>query len=128
MTTPLRPATTWRTWVLLAAAIVLELAGIVFLKRSLAFALLVPAMLGYLAYGAAFALLSRVMEVLSASTTYVLWNGCGSAGVTLGGWLLFGDRLTGLTVAGIALAVVGAILINTGERAPAITAAGQRHA
>ncbi len=98
--------------VYLTGAIALELVGIVFLKRSHGLVLAVPAVLGYLAYGAAFILLSRVMQVMPASTTYMLWNGIGAVDVTLGGWLLFGDRLTPLMAAGIAAAVSGAILIN----------------
>ena len=103
-----------RAWFYLSAAIALELVGIVFLKRSQGLVVPVPAVLGYPAYGAAFALLSRVMQVMPASTTYMLWNGIGAVGVTLGGWLLFGDSLTPLTAAGTAVAVSGTLLINVG--------------
>lgn len=104
-----------RAWVYLGAAIALELVGILFLKRSQGLALLVPAVLGYVAYGAAFGLLSRVMQVMVASTAYTLWNGLGAVGVTVGGWLIFDDQLTTVTAVGIALAMTGAILINVGR-------------
>lgn len=104
-----------RAWIYLGAAIVLELIGIAYLKRSLALTHPAPAFIGYLAYYAAFGLLSRVMRVMPASTTYTVWNGLGAAGVTLSGCVFFGDRLTAGTATGIALTVAGAVLINTGR-------------
>ena len=107
-----------RTWIYLGAAIALELVGVLSVKRSHGFALFAPAVLGYVAYFVAFGLLSRVMQALAASTTYMLWNGLGAVGITVGGWLFFGDRITAMTAAGIALSVTGAILINLGRTDP----------
>jgi len=46
---------------------------------------------------------------------YALWAGLGTVGATVGGLVFFGERLPGLVIAGIAVVVVGVVMITLGR-------------
>jgi small multidrug resistance pump len=63
-------------------------------------------------YGVAFWCLSLTLETLPLGVVYAIWSGVGVALITLVGWLLYGQRLDGAAVVGIALIVAGAVVLQ----------------
>ena len=96
-------------WSLLVLAGVLEVVWLVALKRSESFA--------HPAYGAvsvvvawlSFALLAVTMRAIPAGTAYAVWTGVGAAGGALAGILLFGESLSTVRLASVALIIIGIV-------------------
>jgi small multidrug resistance pump len=104
--------------VLLAGAIVSEVIGTLSLKAALdapVMYLLVAA-----GYVASFLLLAAVLRRgMPLGLAYGLWAALGVAVTAVAAALLFGERLTVLTVAGLAVIMVGVLLVETGSLASA---------
>jgi len=65
-------------------------------------------------YTLAFLTLALALRAITVGPAYAIWSGCALVGVALGGWLLFAERLSPLTMAGIAVVLLGVIMINFG--------------
>jgi small multidrug resistance pump len=102
-------------WVLLLCAIVAEVVGTLSLKASDGFSRLWPSVAVVVGYGVAFALLAFALKTLDVGPAYALWAGLGTVGAAIGGWLVFSERLSILTVAGIVVVVIGVVAITLGE-------------
>lgn len=63
-------------------------------------------------YLTAFALLSVALRSMGVGTAYAIWSGVGTAGIALAGWLLFGERISPLGIAGIGLIIGGVLLLE----------------
>lgn len=97
-------------WLILACAIVLEVAGTTFLKLSDGFRNLYAAVTMALFYAASFFCISLVIRQLSVGMAYAVWAGVGTVLVALVGHLILGDRLTfvqGIFVLVVAVGVAG---------------------
>lgn len=108
-----------RTWATLLAAIVAEVIGTMSLRAAIEDAGWVPVVV--LAYVAAFVLLGLTLRAgMPVGVAYSVWGACGVALTALLGAVLFEEFLSGTSVLGIALIVVGVVLIETGstESAP----------
>ena len=101
-------------WLLLLPAIAVEVAATLALKASLtAPAWLVAVVLGY---GSAFVLLAVCLRVgLPVGVTYGLWGAGGVTCTALLGTALFGEPLTSLMIAGLALIVGGVLVLEVGS-------------
>lgn len=102
-------------WVLLALAIAAEVVGTLSLKASDGFSRLWPSVAVVVGYGLAFTLLAFALKTLDVGPAYALWAGLGTVGAAIGGWLVFSERMNLLTVAGIAIVIVGVVAITLGE-------------
>lgn len=102
-------------WFLLVLAIAAEVVGTLSLKASDGFSRLWPSVAVVAGYAVAFTLLAFSLKTLNVGPAYALWAGLGTVGAALGGWLVFSERLSPLTLAGIAIVVVGVIAITLGE-------------
>jgi small multidrug resistance pump len=102
-------------WVLLVLAIGAEVVGTLSLKASEGFSRLWPSVAVVVGYALAFTLLAFALKTLDVGPAYALWAGVGTVGAAIGGWLVFSERLTMLTVAGIGIVVVGVVAITLGE-------------
>jgi len=102
-------------WVLLVLAIAAEVVGTLSLKASDGFSRLWPSVAVVVGYGLAFTLLAFALKTLDVGPAYALWAGLGTVGAAVGGWLIFSERMNLLTVAGIAIVIVGVIAIPLGE-------------
>jgi small multidrug resistance pump len=101
-------------WVLLGAAIVTEVAGSLSLKGALEYpALYVVVVVGYLA---AFVLLTLVLRAgMPVGVAYGIWGALGVALTALLSALIFGEPLTPLMIAGMALVIVGVLCVEVGS-------------
>lgn len=99
-------------WLWLAAAIGLEVAGTVSMKLSDGFRHLVPSVLIFVFYAAAFTALNLALRRLDLSVAYAVWAGVGTALVAGVGILFFREPATVLRLVSIALIIFGVIGLN----------------
>lgn len=103
------------SWVFLALAIGAEVTATLSLKASEGFSKLGPSIVVVAGYLTAFILLGLTIRELPVGLAYALWAGLGTVGATVGGLVFFGERLPGLVIAGIAVVVVGVVMITLGR-------------
>ena len=111
-----------KKWLLLAGAIVCEVAASLSLKAALdAPALYVVVVVGYVA---SFAFLAAVLRAgVPVGVAYGIWGALGVALTAVLASVLFHEPLTTVMLAGMALAVAGVLLVQWGaSRAAARTA------
>ena len=104
-----------RKWVLLGAAIIVEVAATLSLRASQddsAWLLVVVA-----GYSAAFVLLTMVLRTgLSIGVAYGIWGALGTAGTAVLAAAIFGDPFTMPIAIGIALIIAGVLCVELGSR------------
>jgi small multidrug resistance pump len=99
---------------LLAAAIAAEVAGTTAMKYSEGFTRLWPSLLTVAGYLLAFTLLAQTLKTLSVGTAYAIWAGVGTAAVAAIGMLFLGESTSLAKLAGIALVIVGVVVLTLG--------------
>jgi small multidrug resistance pump len=102
------------TWAVLAFAIVAEVIGTTALRASDGMTRVVPSAVVVVAYVISFVLLAVTLKHLALGTTYAIWSGVGTLAIALIGWLVYEERLSTATIAGIALVVAGVVVIHLG--------------
>lgn len=104
------------TYLLLAVAILAEVAGTVCLQLSAGFTRLWPSVVVVVGYGIAFILLADVLKRgLPVAVAYAIWSAFGVALVAGIGALWLGQPLTAVQVLGLALVVAGVVAIEAGH-------------
>jgi len=63
-------------------------------------------------YALAFWLLALTLRSIPVGVAYAVWSGLGTALIALAGWGLYGQRLDGAQLAGIALIIAGVLVMN----------------
>ncbi|MFI6086437.1 DMT family transporter [Streptomyces sp. NPDC051218] len=99
---------------LLAGAIVAEVAGTTAMKYSEGFSKLWPSLITVVGYVIAFTLLAQTLKTLSVGTAYAIWAGIGTAAVAAIGMLFMGESASLVKISGIALVIVGVVVLNLG--------------
>ena len=105
--------TTGLAYLLLILAILSEVAATSALKASDGMTRLWPATLVIAGYATAFFLLSQTLKTLPVGLAYAIWAGVGVVGVALVGIFLFGEVMTPVKAVGIALIILGVVLVQT---------------
>jgi small multidrug resistance pump len=101
-------------YLLLAAAISAEVAGTTAMKYSDGFSRLVPSLLTVLGYLVSFVLLAQTLKTVSVGTAYAIWSGFGTAAIATIGVVFLGEGMTLAKAVGIALIIVGAVVLSLG--------------
>jgi small multidrug resistance pump len=101
----------------LLIAILAEVVATTALKASNGFTRPLPSLLVVSGYCIAFYSLSLTLRSIPLGVVYALWSGLGLLLITLAGWLIWGQRLDGPSLVGMALIVAGVSVINLGGRA-----------
>lgn len=96
----------------LMVAIVLEVIGTSFLMLSQQFTRLVPTVIMALAYLASFYFLSQALRYMPLGIAYAIWSGLGIVLTLAIGIVVFRQMPDWPAVAGIALIVLGVVVIN----------------
>ena len=104
-------------WLMLALAIASEVIATPSLKFAEGFTRLWPSLITTVGYIAAFALLSQALKAVPVSTAYAIWSGVGTATVAVIGIMFLGEPGGMLKTIGIAVIIVGVILLNLGSGA-----------
>lgn len=103
------------TYLLLAVAIVAEVAGTVCLQLSRGFTRLWPSLVVVAGYAVAFVVLAAVLKRgLPVAVAYAIWSAIGVALVAGIGALWLDQRLTAVQVLGLVLVVAGVLAIEAG--------------
>lgn len=99
-------------WLLVAAAILLEVAATSCLKLSDGFRRLGASIATVCLYVAAFACLGLAVDTLDVGVVYAVWAGVGTALVAIVGTVYFGEGLRWPGWCGIALIVTGVLIVE----------------
>lgn len=102
-------------WTILLLAGLLEIAWAVGLKISDGLTRPGPAALTIAAMIASMALLAVAVRSLPLGTAYAVWTGIGAVGTVLFGIALFGESMSPVRIAFIALIVVGVVGLQLTE-------------
>ena len=101
-------------YLLLAFAIVAEVAATTAMKYSDGFSRPAPLLITAVGYLVSFVLLAQALKSMSIGTAYAIWSGVGTACVAGLGLVLFGEGLGLAKVAGIVLIIAGVVVLNLG--------------
>ncbi|MED7949225.1 multidrug efflux SMR transporter [Streptomyces sp. BE20] len=99
-------------YVLLALAILSEICATSCLKLTDGFSRLWPSVGVAIGYVLSFYLLGRALKHIPVSVAYAVWSGAGTAAVAGIGVVAFGESLGRLQWLGLALVVVGVVVLN----------------
>jgi small multidrug resistance pump len=97
------------SWIMLAGAIVLEVAGTTCLKLSNGFHNVLATVLMCVFYAGTFGLLILVVKRMDLSIAYAIWSGVGTALIAAIGILWFHEPATALKLFFIGLIIAGAV-------------------
>ncbi|AZL08305.1 DMT family transporter [Brevibacterium aurantiacum] len=104
-----------RKWALLTGAIIAEVAGTLMLRATIENPLWIP--LVVISYALAFTLLGLTLRLgLPIGVVYGTWAAFGVALVAVLGMVVFGDTLSIGAMIGIAIIIVGVVLIETSTK------------
>ncbi|UNK69506.1 SMR family transporter [Microbacterium sp. H1-D42] len=103
-----------KKWVLLAGAIIAEVSGTIMLRAAVDHPVwVVPVAV---AYAAAFTLVGLTLRAgLPIGVAYGIWGAVGVALVALLGTTIFAETISAGALIGIAIIIVGVILVETGS-------------
>jgi small multidrug resistance pump len=104
-------------WLYLCLAVGLDVAGTVFLKLSDGMSRGLPSAIMFLCYGAAFIPLSLALRQMPVSMVYAIWSALGTALVVAIGVLCFHEPVNTMKCSGVALIVVGIVVLNLASHA-----------
>jgi small multidrug resistance pump len=97
-------------WMLLAAAILFEVAGTTSMKLSNGFRALVPSGLVVVCYAVSLVALTLALREIEIGVAYAIWAGAGTAGIAIIGSVLFrepGGPLKWASLVAIVLGIAG---------------------
>jgi small multidrug resistance pump len=103
----------------LAIAILAEVVGTSALKATRGFTRPLPSLVVVCSYAVAFYFLALALQVIPVGVAYAVWSGVGIALITLIGWVVYRQRLDPPALAGIALIVLGVVVLNWSSTAGA---------
>ena len=98
-----------QSWLYLAGAIALEIAGTISMKLSEGFTRLVPSILIFVFYVLSFFALTMALKKIDLSIAYAIWAGVGTALIVLIGVAHFKEPLTLIKMVSIGLIIIGVV-------------------
>ncbi|GAA3003279.1 multidrug efflux SMR transporter [Kitasatospora albolonga] len=99
-------------YVLLALAIISEVAATSCLKLTEGFSRFWPSLGVGIGYVLSFALLGKALKHIPVSVAYAVWSGAGTAAVAGIGVVAFGEQLGKAQWLGLVLIIVGVVVLN----------------
>jgi quaternary ammonium compound-resistance protein SugE len=99
-------------WLMLAVAGALDVGWAISMKYAEGYTRLGWSIVSLVLLAAFVFLLGRALRVLEVGVAYSVWTGIGAAGTFLMGVALFGEALSALKVAGIALVMLGIVALK----------------
>lgn len=99
-------------YVLLGAAIILEIVATSLLKASDGFSKLIPTLFCIVFYVLCFYSFSKALLNINLGVAYATWCAGGIVATTIISALIFGQKINGIGVIAILLIVAGCVLLN----------------
>lgn len=103
-----------KPYLLLLAAILLEVLATTNLKLSEGFTVLAPSIVVAVGYLSSIGLLTLVLKSVPLGLAYGIWGGAGTVLTVVVGAVMWNDPVTFATIAGVALVAAGIALLNRG--------------
>jgi small multidrug resistance pump len=103
-------------WIYLAAAILLEVAGITAMKLSRGFSEFLPSLAVPVFYVLSAAAVIFALKRLDLSMTYAIWSGVGTALAAMIGIAYFREPLSLFKLASLALVIAGVVGLSLAAR------------
>lgn len=100
------------SWIYLALAIVLEVAGTTCMKFSDGFTNTLPSVLLFIFYGLSFVALTLALKDLQLTIVYAIWAGMGTALIAVLGFLWFHEPVNAVKVVALAVIIAGVVTLN----------------
>ena len=100
------------SWLFLALAILLEVAGTTSMKLSQGFSRLTPSILIFVFYGLSLASVTFALKRMELSFVYAVWAGLGVVLITLIGVYYFKEPMNALKIMSMVLVIVGVVGLN----------------
>jgi small multidrug resistance pump len=101
-----------KQWLFLSIAIISEVVATSALKASDGFGQFWPSLIVIAGYAAAFFFLSLTLRTIPVGVAYAIWSGVGIVLITVIGWLVLGQALDAPAIVGLALIIVGVVVLN----------------
>lgn len=101
-----------KNYLFLTAAIIFEVIGTSFLKKTGQFSKLLPTLVFVLAMGTSFYLLSIALKGIPIGIAYAIWSATGIVLISLIAWIAYGQRLDMPAIIGISFIIIGVVIIN----------------
>ena len=101
-------------WILLALAVCAEVCGTQAIKYSNGFTKPLPILVVIVGFAVAFISMAQVVKRMDVGLAYALWAGCGIALVTIVAWVLFDQRPSWMSLAGVGVIIAGAAMVCLG--------------
>jgi small multidrug resistance pump len=101
-----------KPWLFLSIAIISEVVATSALKSSNGFSQFWPSLVVVAGYAAAFFFLSLTLRTIPVGVAYAIWSGAGIVLITTIGWLVLGQALDAPAIAGLALIIMGVVVLN----------------
>ena len=102
-------------YAILFGSILCEIVGTSALHASEQFTKLLPSLIVAVCYTFAIVGLAFTFRTIPMGITYAIWSGLGIVLISTVGWVLFGQRLDPVAVAGLGLIVAGVVLVNLSD-------------
>jgi small multidrug resistance pump len=103
-------------WVFLALAIAFEIAGTISLTLTAGFTRLTPIIAVVVFYLVSFGALGLALKTVPVSVAYAIWSAIGIAIVSAVGMTWFGESVSALKVAALAIIVAGVVLLFVADQ------------
>ena len=103
------------SWFYLILAIGLEVSGTTCMKLSDGFAKTTASLLIFVFYGLSIVALTLAVKHIDISVSYAVWSGLGTGLMAVIGVVWFGEPLTSLKAAALALIIVGVVAVNLSQ-------------
>ena len=104
------------SYIYLTLAIVSEIAATILLKLSQGFSKMLFGILALVLYGLCFFFLFLSLKGMQLNLVYAIWSGVGLVGTTVLSILLFHEKVTFASLLGIALVIVGLVILNLSQK------------
>lgn len=99
-------------FVYLAIAIIFEVTATTTLKATESFTRLWPSILVIVCVFTSLYFFSMCLRTVNVAVAYPIWSGVGATLVTILAWNIYGQKMDGPAILGIAMIVVGVAIIN----------------
>ena len=108
-----------KSWLILLAAVVCEVAGTSAIKYSEGFTKAIPSIIVFVGFGLAFYLLSITLKVLPIGIVYAVWSGLGIVFISFIGHFVFQQRLDAPAFIGVVFILAGVVIMQVFSKAVA---------
>ena len=105
-----------KAYLFLLVAIVSEVAASTALRATRGFTQLWPSVITVLGYIISFYALSLTLGTIKLGIAYAVWSGVGMVLITALGWLIYKQKLDWPALFGIALIIIGVVVIQIFSR------------